>query len=140
MSSQIDLSAQVGFEKAKAYDKSRPSYPREARSRIIDLAAGTGRFTELLVTENNDREIIAVEPHPQMRGILEDKCLTGFSVVDGMTTNMASISDHWADAVVIAKQVHQNVLNVLKSEDIEKNAKDEIEVHSRTDICWATAM
>ena len=33
------------------------------RARIIDLAAGTGKFTELLVGRSEDFEILAIEPH-----------------------------------------------------------------------------
>ena len=56
------------FQNASSYDKHRPSYPPEAvtsflkhlkvhgvkRARLVDLAAGTGKFTELLVGRDED--------------------------------------------------------------------------------------
>lgn len=57
---QLDDRANNGFEDASSYDKYRPSYPEEAvgkllehlglsgvkGARVIDLASGTGKFTE----------------------------------------------------------------------------------------------
>ncbi len=65
-----------GFHDASLYDKHRPSYPPEAvtrflehlqvhgmkGARIVDLAAGTGKFTELLAGRDEGFEILAVEP------------------------------------------------------------------------------
>ena len=77
MASSIPSASSRGFQNAASYDKHRPSYPLEAvtrflehlqvrgvqRARIVDLAAGTGKFTELLVGRDEDFEILAVEPH-----------------------------------------------------------------------------
>ena len=77
MASSIPSASTKGFEKASLYDEHRPSYPPEAvtrflkhlqvngvkRARIVDLAAGTGKFTELLAGRNEGFEILAVEPH-----------------------------------------------------------------------------
>ncbi|KAL6716313.1 hypothetical protein ACLMJK_005879 [Lecanora helva] len=70
-----------GFENAECYDRHRPSYPIEAvdsllkhmhihglnGARIVDLAAGTGKFTQLLAHRNEEYDIVAVEPHGEMR-------------------------------------------------------------------------
>ena len=77
MASSISSASTKGFQNASAYDKHRPSYPAEAvarflkhlqvhgikRAHVVDLAAGTGKFTELLVGRDEAFEILAVEPH-----------------------------------------------------------------------------
>lgn len=77
MASSIPSASTKGFQNASLYDQHRPSYPHEAitrflkhlqvhelkKARVIDLAAGTGKFTELLVGRDEDFEVIAVEPH-----------------------------------------------------------------------------
>ena len=75
--------ARVGFGKeAAAYERSRPSYPPDAvtwlvdRLRVrlgavaVDLAAGTGKLTRLLVP--TDAFVIAVEPVLGMRLVLHE--------------------------------------------------------------------
>ena len=73
----IPSASTKSFQNASSYDKHRPSYRPEAvtrflkqlkvhgvkRARLVDLAAGTGKFTELLVGRDEDFEILAVEPH-----------------------------------------------------------------------------
>ena len=73
----IPSASTEGFQNASSYDMHRPTYPREAvtrllkhlqihgvkKARIVDLAAGTGKFTELLVARDEDFEILAIEPH-----------------------------------------------------------------------------
>ena len=77
MASSIPTASTKGFQNASSYDRHRPSYPAEAvtrflkhlqvhgvkRARLIDLAAGTGKFTEVLVDRDEDFDILAVEPH-----------------------------------------------------------------------------
>ncbi len=58
---------------AEAYERARPSYPQEALGfvlpdgarRVLDLGAGTGKLTRLLVARG--LEAVAVEPSPGMR-------------------------------------------------------------------------
>lgn len=80
MASSTPSVSTKGFQNASSYDKHRPSYPPKAvtrflehlqingvkKARIVDLAAGTGKFTELLVGRDEDFEILAVEPHSGM--------------------------------------------------------------------------
>src|SRR4051794_33399242 len=62
---------------ANAYDRGRPSYPREAAAwltsdqplTVLELGAGTGKVTEQLVALGHD--VHATEPAPQMLAILE---------------------------------------------------------------------
>ncbi|MCJ1477947.1 hypothetical protein MMC13_006622 [Lambiella insularis] len=113
----INPVAQSGFEDATSYDAYRPSYPSSAVSaflqhldidnalnaRIVDLAAGTGKFTELLAQREEDYDIIAVEPHVGMREVLEKKKLKTVKVVEGTATNMSAVEARWADSVVVAQ-------------------------------------
>jgi hypothetical protein len=64
---QLDERANAGFDDASSYDKFRPSYPPEAvekllvhlglsgmeGARVIDLASGTGKFTECMCSHPN---------------------------------------------------------------------------------------
>ncbi len=73
---------------AATYDRVRPGYPpdgvswlleedgaartaRGARRRVLDLGAGTGALTRDLVSRGLD--VVAVEPDPNMRAVLEDR-------------------------------------------------------------------
>ena len=122
MSYNFSSVAEAGFANASSYDTHRPSYPAEAVSRLIeqleldnalnvrvvDLGAGTGKFTELLAQRGEDYEIIAVEPHREMRQVLERKNLKGVSVWDGKATLMPGIQSQSVEAVVIAQvNLHQ---------------------------------
>lgn len=114
---KIATTAAAGFQNALSYDAHRPSYPTEAvesllehlevrgiqYSKVIDLAAGTGIFTELLAAHPDKYETLAVEPHPQMREVLQMKDLQGVTVMDGIATDMVGVENGWADAVVAAQ-------------------------------------
>jgi ubiquinone/menaquinone biosynthesis C-methylase UbiE len=56
-------------------------------ARIIDLASGTGKFTELLVARPEKFEVVAVEPHEGMRSTLEKKGL----LIDALIAAQVSI-------------------------------------------------
>ncbi|KAL9615950.1 MAG: hypothetical protein Q9160_009122 [Pyrenula sp. 1 TL-2023] len=120
MAKSIDPLALKGFSDAHTYDAHRPSYPPQAVDqlrellphdvgrpfRILDLAAGTGKFTEVLARNFSQCDIKAVEPHPRMREVLEKKAIRGVDVVDGTAREMTAISDCWADVVVVAQAFH----------------------------------
>jgi ubiquinone/menaquinone biosynthesis C-methylase UbiE len=115
----IHASATTGFADATSYDTHRPSYPPEAvekllahvglagdghaGARIIDLAAGTGKLTELLAARPEGYEVLAVEPHDGMRGTLEAKKLRGVTSRSGTATDIAGVEDEWANVVVAAQ-------------------------------------
>jgi len=73
-----------------------------AGARIIDLGAGTGKFTELLADRDERYEILAVEPHEGMRKELLRKNLRGVKVVHG-TAEKIEVQREWADAVICAQ-------------------------------------
>jgi len=116
MVSGINAHAQTGFAKSAKYDQHRPSYPASSvqelleqcrvagkqGARIVDLAAGTGKFTELLAARDERFEIIAVEPHGGMREVLEGKKLPRTTVLDGKGDSMP-IEDASVDAVIVAQ-------------------------------------
>lgn len=93
-----------------AYDSARPSYPAEAVSwlvpagatRVVDLGAGTGKFTSLLVDAR--RSVIAVEPSPAMLARLHETLPT----VDARAGSAEAIpvEDGWADALTCAQAWH----------------------------------
>jgi ubiquinone/menaquinone biosynthesis C-methylase UbiE len=109
--------ATTGFSNASHYDKYRPSYPAEAvdkllknvgiagvqNARIVDLACGTGKFTELLAARPENYEIVGVEPHQEMREELIKKDLgSRVKVVTGDACNMP-IEEGWGDALIAAQ-------------------------------------
>jgi ubiquinone/menaquinone biosynthesis C-methylase UbiE len=112
----IHQTATTGFGNANAYDKHRPTYPPSAvqdllehldlagkpGARIVDLAAGTGKLTEVLAAREERFRILAVEPHDAMRRTLEEKGLRGVETRDG-TADVMGVEDGWADGVVVAQ-------------------------------------
>ena len=110
--------AQSGFAASTAYDAHRPSYPPEAISQLLsalkvadvegatvaDLAAGTGKFTELLALRPEKYNLIGIEPLDGMRSELERKKINGLRVVNGTAENMPGIKEESVDAL-IASQV-----------------------------------
>lgn len=107
--------AASGFSKgADAYAAHRPSYPAEVidliigrlglrdGSRVVDLAAGTGLSTALLVARG--LEVVAVEPVEAMR----TRCaalLPDVEMVDGTAERMP-LPDSSADAVTVFQAFH----------------------------------
>ena len=117
MSSFVSPASTAGFDDAHTYDQHRPSYPLEAAdsllkhcqvhglkgARVLDLAAGTGKFTELLASRDEEYDIVAIEPHDRMRSELEGKKLRNVKVLDGEASNMLGIENQSVDAVVSAQ-------------------------------------
>ncbi|KAK1084323.1 hypothetical protein LTR48_005550 [Friedmanniomyces endolithicus] len=115
----IAARAAQGFAASANYDKSRPSYTPTVveqvlsqcrvsgrqHAKILDLAAGGGKFTELLARRPEGFEIVAVEPHDGMREVLEGKKLAGVSVKAGRAEGIP-LEDESVDAVVVAQAFH----------------------------------
>jgi nitronate monooxygenase len=94
----------------EAYQRGRPPYPssavewavpRNAR-RVLDLGAGTGKFTQLLVDARLD--VVAVEPSPQMRDQLA-AAVPRAAVYEGSAERIP-LPDSSVDAVVVAQAWH----------------------------------
>ncbi len=115
MTDPLDPLAAEGFERgAHDYERSRPGYPTAAmdrlveelpigsRSRVLDLAAGTGKFTRLL--DSLGADVVAVEPVAAMRKELT-VALPDVRVLDG-TAESIPLADASVDAVVVAQAFH----------------------------------
>ena len=107
----IHQSAQDGYSKYSAvYEAGRPGYPPELQSwltrsgirsgtTVVDLSAGTGKFTKLLVRAGAD--IIAIEPVGAMRGKISQN-YPSVDTINGSATKMP-LSDDSVDAVFCAQ-------------------------------------
>ncbi len=104
-----------GFERgAGDYEAARPGYPPEVVDllvaelglapgrRVLDLAAGTGKLTRLLVPSG--AELVAVEPVAAMRAELVARA-PGVEALDG-TAEALPLPDHSVDAAVAAQAFH----------------------------------
>jgi SAM-dependent methyltransferase len=108
----VHASAEEGYANVGAtYEKGRPEYPPDAvayllqrlgGTRVVDLAAGTGKFTRALLAAGITP--IAVEPVAHMRDTLAAQQL-GVEIVDG-TAELMPLADASADAVVVAQAFH----------------------------------
>jgi len=111
----VHTAAAIGFDRAAAvYERARPSYPSAAvdhvidvlgiagGSRVLDLAAGTGKFTRLLVPSG--AELVVVEPVAGMRTELS-RSLPDIEMYDG-TAEAIPLPDTSVDAVVSAQAFH----------------------------------
>ncbi len=99
---------------ADVYEESRPSYPQEAvewlagqldlgpRRTVVDLAAGTGKLTRLLVPTG--ATVIAIEPVDEMRDAL--KSTTPTADARPGTAEQTGLTDSSADAVTVAQAFH----------------------------------
>ena len=108
---RIDPIAAAGFgSAAEVYERARPSYPREAidwlfertgvgpGDTIVDLGAGTGKLTRLLVPSG--ARVIAVEPIPEMRSLIDVA-----KAIDG-TAEAIPLDDGSAALVTVAQAFH----------------------------------
>jgi SAM-dependent methyltransferase len=92
------------------YERGRPSYPLEAvdiaglpgASTVLDLGAGTGKLTRLLVSRFG--RIMAVEPAEPMRRVLAMLCLEA-EVLAGSAEEIP-LADASVDAVFAAEAFH----------------------------------
>ena len=89
---------------AADYDRGRPGWPPEllegtAGNDVLDLAAGTGKLTSLLV--ESYPHVIAVEPLAAMRAFITAEA----EVLDG-TAEAIPLGDASVDAVFVAEAFH----------------------------------
>lgn len=99
---------------AAAYERGRPDYPAAAVRRLVerldlrpgrtvlDLAAGTGKLTRLLVPSGAN--VLAAEPLPEMRAELE-KRVHGVATLGG-TAERIPLVDAYVDAVTVGQAFH----------------------------------
>jgi ubiquinone/menaquinone biosynthesis C-methylase UbiE len=95
---------------AEAYDRGRPSYPRDAVAwltdaeplTVLELGAGTGKLTEQLVALGHD--VHATDPDPAMLEILRER-LPGVRVTEAGAEEIPG-PDSMYDVVVAAQAFH----------------------------------
>lgn len=116
------------FERVAAdYERARPAYAEEAvdwavgrlglgpGSRVLDLAAGTGKLTRQLVARGLD--VVAVEPGDEMRAVLQqgipgvealagraEEIPLGDASVDGIAVGQAF---HWFETEAALAEMHR---------------------------------
>ena len=111
----IRAEAARGFQQgADAYERGRPGYPVEAVEwlwrelrlgpgrTVLDVAAGTGKLTRELVPSG--ATVIAVEPVPAMRAVLEHM-VPDARALPG-TAEALPVDDGSIDAVTVAQAFH----------------------------------
>jgi SAM-dependent methyltransferase len=111
----VHEAAARGFGRgADDYERARPGYPPgviellarvmpiRPRSRVCDLAAGTGKLTRLLLGTGAD--IVAVEPVPAMRRKLNITC-PDVKVIDG-TAEEIPLEDESVDVLTVGQAFH----------------------------------
>lgn len=112
---QIHPTAEAGFTAgAGAYSRGRPDYPEallnwltdslgvSRDTQVLDLAAGTGKFTNLLVRTGAD--VVAVEPVEAMRNEF-GRAVSGVEVVEG-TAEAIPLPTSSFDLVTCAQAFH----------------------------------
>jgi SAM-dependent methyltransferase len=115
MTSELHEAAAQGFSGAAAsYEEGRPTYPPAAVARlarelhlgvdraVLDLAAGTGKLTALLV--GTGATVVAVEPVAEMRAVLE-RALPGVRAISG-TAEAIPLGAGSVDAVTVGQAFH----------------------------------
>ena len=92
---------------ADVYDRSRPAYPVDAvrwalperAQRVLDLGAGTGKLTQVLLDLGLD--VVAVEPSEQMRAYVPARA----EVLAG-SAEQVPVADASVDAVLVGQAFH----------------------------------
>jgi ubiquinone/menaquinone biosynthesis C-methylase UbiE len=123
--SGLHPAASLGFARsAAAYERGRPDYPRAAieflaarlglgpGTRVVDLAAGTGKLTRSLLA--TDSEVVAVEPVAEMRAALpgEARALEGTAEAIPLPAGSAEAvavgqAFHWFDGDAALAEIHR---------------------------------
>jgi len=131
--------AAAGFEnEADAYERTRPSYPPEALRHVLsiiegtpapagqpqqthypvlDMAAGTGKFTRLLAA-HPQLQVSAVEPAAAMRRVFRTVLPPAVEILDGTATSIpfpdasfaavsCAQSFHWFDSIEALRQIRR---------------------------------
>jgi ubiquinone/menaquinone biosynthesis C-methylase UbiE len=111
----IHVASAAGFGgDMSVYERGRPSYPADAvdwlvdglqigpGKVVVDLAAGTGKFTRLLLPTGAD--VLAVEPSSGMREEFGG-AVPGVDVLEGSASSIP-LGDASVDAVTVAQAFH----------------------------------
>jgi SAM-dependent methyltransferase len=105
------IAARAFGTRAEQYERGRPGWPADAVAAVIDrfeartvldLAAGTGKLTRILVEHAS--EVLAIEPVDGMRAVLE-RTVPEAHLLDG-TAEAIPLPDASVDAVFVAEAFH----------------------------------
>lgn len=135
----MDAQVGPGFSKAAQYDTHRATYSADAvevllenlqvsgkkNARILDLAAGTGKFTDALAARGEQFDIVAVEPLQSMRDVLAGKQLSNVEVKDGHASSIP-LEEASVEAVVIAQVSHSSLCADTRQEVLGDGGEVEI--------------
>lgn len=105
-----DQRARVFGTVAEMYDRWRPAYPDaavdwlvpESARRVIDLGAGTGKLTNMLL--NRGLAVVAVEPDAEMMTVLERNYPAAETFIS--SAEQLPVPDASVDAVLVAQAWH----------------------------------
>lgn len=132
LSGSVHATAKVGFENiGDQYERGRPTYSQNItdyyfnddiinigpNDTIIDIAAGTGKLTQILSSYYPQTKIKAIEPTSSFRDIMNDKFKDNdkISVYDGIATDLSFIESDSISAIFGGQCFHWfAVLNALK--------------------------
>jgi SAM-dependent methyltransferase len=95
---------------ADAYERGRPTYPQEAvrwlvgeeARDVVDLGAGTGKLTRVLVSLGH--RVTAIEPLPEMLELLPATAPGAFAMLGN--AEVIPLPDDYADVVTCAQSFH----------------------------------
>jgi SAM-dependent methyltransferase len=95
---------------ASAYERGRPTYPEEAARwlvgdepvDVVDLGAGTGKLTRVLVALGH--RVTAIEPLPGMLELLPETAPGAFAMLGN--AEVIPLPDDYADVVTCAQAFH----------------------------------
>jgi SAM-dependent methyltransferase len=129
--------AQAFSSQTTAYENARPSYPHSAidfiltnttlnetkitqqqqqqqqekekkkKITVVDLAAGTGKFTRLLPFEHPEVTVVGVEPAPGMRETFS-QVLPNVKILDAVATNLP-FDNHSVDVLTVAQGIPPHI-------------------------------
>ena len=95
---------------ADAYERGRPTYPEEAVRwlvgdeplDVVDLGAGTGKLTRVLVSLGH--RVTAIEPLPEMLELIPEAAPGAFAILGN--AEIIPLPDDYADVVTCAQSFH----------------------------------
>jgi len=124
---RVPATSAAGFATdMSVYERGRPSYPADAVAwlvdglaigpgrDVVDLAAGTGKFTRLLLPTG--ARVVAVEPSAAMRAELA-RTVPSVEVLDGTAESMP-LADESVDAVVAVRRYEQENFGDLSPDEL----------------------
>ncbi|CAM6090728.1 unnamed protein product [Calypogeia fissa] len=135
-----DVAAKGFNTDSQIYESARPSYPAAAvahlqtqlglipsQSHVVDLAAGSGKFTRLLLPQKY--HLIAVEPSQSMRDVFT-QVLPTIPILEG-TGSSIPVEDGSQDAVVVAQAFHW-----FANMDALKEIHRVLKPHGKLGLIW----